>query len=48
MVQAGKAQQIPRDEDDALREFLLTKVMGAALADLAVMRRLQRWLVAKP
>jgi hypothetical protein len=48
MVQAGKAQQIPRDEDDVLREFLLPKVMRAALADLAVMRRLQRWLVAKP
>jgi hypothetical protein len=48
MVQAGKAQQIPRDEDDALREFLLPKVMGAALADVAVMRRVQRWLVANP
>jgi nucleoside 2-deoxyribosyltransferase len=46
MVQAEKTQGIPKAED-ALREFLLPRVMGTAVADVGVMKSVQSWLVKK-
>lgn len=48
MVQAERTQGIPAAADeDASREFLLPRVMGTAVADVAVMKSVQSWLVKK-
>jgi hypothetical protein len=46
MIQAERTQGIPAD-DDALLEFLLPRIMGTAVADVKVMKRVQSWLVEK-
>jgi len=45
MVQAERIQSIPVDDDDALRGFLLPKIIGPALLDVNLMERMQSWWV---
>jgi nucleoside 2-deoxyribosyltransferase len=45
IVEAERTQTIPVDDADALREFLLPRIMGTASQDMKESKRMQSWLV---
>jgi nucleoside 2-deoxyribosyltransferase len=45
IVEAERTQTIPDDDVDALREFLLPRIMGTASQDMKESKRMQSWLV---